>query len=263
MGWLEGYSAVVTGGSSGIGRAVVERFVHEGARVVATGRDRDALATLTAQFGASVRTVAGDVRDYATHVEAVRMATDSFGKLDTLVGNAGVFDFFTPLDRYTPELLDRTFDELFSVNVKGYLYAAKAARESLRASHGSMIFTTSIAGFYASGGGVVYTAAKHAIVGIIRQLANELAPEIRVNGVGPGGTLTPLRGTNARGHADRSILDSPGVAASIEASTPLNIAQQPAHHAALYVLLASRENAPAVTGEVYMSDGGVRVRSIR
>lgn len=262
MGWLEGYVAVITGGSSGIGRAVVERYVAEGAKVVAVGREQDALATLEAAYPDRVRGLHGDVTDYATHEKAVNVALASFGRLDVMVGNAGVFDFYTTLARYTPELLNETFDELFATNVKGYLYAAKASAPALKASGGSMIFTTSVAGFYASGGGVLYTASKHAIVGIIRQLANELAPEVRVNGVGPGGTITPLRGTKARGQDQRTLMDIPNIAAPIAASTPLRFAQLPEHHAGLYVLLASRENSCAVTGEVLMSDGGVRVRSI-
>ena len=262
MGWLNGYAAVVTGGSSGIGRAVVERYVAEGANVVAVGRDAAALAALADHHPGRVRVVAGDVRDANTHAQAVALAIAAFGKLDVMVANAGVYDFYTPLARYTPELLDRTFDELFAINVKGYLHAALAALPALKASRGSLVLTTSISGVMAGGGGVLYTAAKHAIVGITRQLANELAPEIRVNAIGPGGTITPLRGTAARGQAERSLLDIPNVAESIAATTPLKLAQLPEHHAALYVLLASRENAPAITGQVFLSDAGVSVRSI-
>jgi NAD(P)-dependent dehydrogenase (short-subunit alcohol dehydrogenase family) len=110
---------------------------------------------------------------------------------------------------------------------------------------------------------VLYTAVKHAVVGMIRQLALELAPAIRVNGVGPGGTLSALRGTEALGHASRSLADDPArLAQRIGAAVPLGIAQRPEDHAGLYVLLASRENARAITGQVLMSDSGAGVRSL-
>ncbi len=107
-------------------------------------------------------------------------------------------------------------DELFAVNVKGCILGAKAALHELGKSKGCMIFTASGAGFTSAGGGVIYTASKHAVVGIIRQLAVELGPNIRVNGVAPGGTMTDLRSVAAlsarrslairssrRGRADR------------------------------------------------------------
>lgn len=262
MGWLDGKTALVTGASSGIGRAVVERYVEEGARVVAFARSTGALDSLARQFPGKVVASAGDVTRYSDLEAAVAVAVREFGTLDILVGNAGIFDFFRPLDRYDAGSLDETFDEVFKVNVRGYLYAAHAASAALRASTGCMIFTTSIAGFHASCGGIIYTAAKHAIVGIIRQLAHEMAPSVRVNGVGPGGTITPLSGPSALGQADRSILDIPNVAEQVAKSVPLGIAQYPDDHTGLYVLLASHRNARAITGEVLMSDGGVGVRPV-
>jgi NAD(P)-dependent dehydrogenase (short-subunit alcohol dehydrogenase family) len=89
-----------------------------------------------------------------------------------------------PLASYSAETLAATMDELLAINVRGYLYAAMAAREALLQSRGSIIFTGSVASFNAGGGGIVYTLAKHAVVGVVRQLALELAPDIRVNCVG-------------------------------------------------------------------------------
>jgi NAD(P)-dependent dehydrogenase (short-subunit alcohol dehydrogenase family) len=261
-GWLEGYAAIVTGGSSGIGAAVVARFVAEGANVVAVDRDGERLAAMVDKFPGRVRGIAGDVRDYATHERAVTEALSSFGKLDVTVGNAGVFDFRRPLASYSAETLVATMDELLAINVRGYLYAAMAAREALLRSRGCIIFTGSVASFNAGGGGIVYTLAKHAVVGVVRQLALELAPDIRVNCVAPGGTLTDMRGTAALGHGTRSLNDRRDeLAKRIAEHVPLRLAQQPEDHAGLYVLLASRENARAITGEVLMSDGGVGIRS--
>lgn len=264
MGWLEGYVAAVTGGASGIGLAVVRRYLAEGAAGVAIlDRDIDGLASLSAEFAGRVIAVAGDVRDPAPHQELVKKATAEFGRLDVLVGNAGVFDFRRPLESYDASTLSAAFDEIFAVNLKGYMLAALAAREALSATNGSMIFTGSVASLYAGGGGILYTAVKHGIIGFIRELSRELAPGIRVNGVGPGGTLTNLRGTAALGHEERSLGDNPDqLGARIADAVPLRFAQRPEDHAGLYVLLASRENSRAVTGEMFMSDGGVRVRPL-
>lgn len=260
--WLKDYVAIVTGATSGIGRAVVDRYVKEGACVVAHGRDEASVQQLEAEYKGRVAGVWGDVTDYRTSQNCVETAIEKFGQLDVFVGNAGIFDFFRPLEKYSPERLSDAFDEVFAVNVKGYLFGAQASREALKKSRGSMIFTSSIAGFHPSCGGIVYTAAKHAIIGVVRQLAFELAPEVRVNSVGPGGTLTPLSGMSSLGQEGRSILDNPEAGPMVAASVPLGFAQEPEHHTGLYVLLASRENAPATTGEVFMSDGGVGVRQV-
>lgn len=263
MGWLDSNVAVITGGASGIGRAVARRYLAEGAAGIVIV-DRNA-RTLADDLQPSGRVVAidGDVRDASVHQRAVAAALERFGRLDVLVGNAGVFDFRKGLDSYTPETLAATFNEIFAINLLGYLHAAHAAREALIRSRGSMIFTASVAGFHAGGGGVLYTASKHAIVGMIRQLAADLAPDVRVNGVGPGGTLTALRGTASLGHTERSLAARhTEMSQRMETSVPLRFAQRPEDHAGLYVLLASRENAPATTGEVLMSDGGIGVRPL-
>jgi NAD(P)-dependent dehydrogenase (short-subunit alcohol dehydrogenase family) len=263
MGWLEGYATLVTGGTSGIGAAVVARYVQEGANVVVLDRDGGRLRALAERFPGRVVPVEGDVRDHRAHETAVAAALTSFGKLDVLVANAGVFDFNRPLASYDAASLAATMDELFAINVRGYLYAAMAAREALTKGSGSIICTASIAGLHAGCGGTVYTLAKHAVVGLIRQLALEFAPAVRVNGVGPGGTLTDLRGTEALGHGARSIAARYTQSeARIAESVPLKIAQRPEDHTGLYVLLASRENARAITGELLMSDGGVGVRGV-
>jgi NAD(P)-dependent dehydrogenase (short-subunit alcohol dehydrogenase family) len=264
MGWLDGYVAIVTGGGNGIGRAVTRRYLHEGARgIVVVDRDMHPLADEASQHRGRLVTIAGDVRDYAVHEAAVAAAIERFGRLDVTVGNAGVFDFRKGLDSFTPQALTAAFEEILAINLRGYLFAAHASRDALIRNRGSMIFTVSVAGFHAGGGGVLYTASKHAVVGMIRQLAADLAPEVRVNGVGPGGTLTDLRGTAALGHEDRSLASRHAeMTRRMESSVPLRFAQQPEDHAGLYVLLASRENARATTGQVVMSDGGIGVRPL-
>jgi len=264
IGWLEGQVAFITGGADGIGRAVVERYLKEGAAgVVVLDRDAAGLKTLADAHPGRIATVAGDVRQYADHEAAVSLALKQFGRLDTVVGNAGVFDFRRPLRSYTGASMAQTMDELFAINLRGYLYAAMAGREALIASRGSIIFTASVASFNSGGGGILYTMGKHAVVGMIKQLALELAPDIRVNGVGPGGTLTGLSGTEALGQTERSINANPAqFDERMAAGVLLGFGQRPEDHTGLYVLLASAPNSRAVTGEIFMSDGGTGARSV-
>ena len=205
MGWLESKVALVTGGASGLGLAIVERFVHEGAKVMVVDRSRDKLKQPRADLGASVATFVGDVTSPADNSGAVAAALDAFGQLDVFVGNAGLWDFNRPLLGSSIEDTARGFDELFAVNVKGYLLGARAAAGALRETRGSMIFTLSNASFFPAGGGPLYTASKHAGLGLVRQLAYELAPDIRVNGVAPGGMATDLRGPSSLGLDRQSI----------------------------------------------------------
>src|SRR5687768_11169865 len=121
MGWLDGDVAVVTGAGSGLGRALVDRFVAEGARVVAFDRAPDRVAAVEEKHPGAVLGVAGDVTVAADNERAVARAVETFGRLDTFVGNAGLFDYGARLRDTPMEQLSRAFDELFAVNVKGYL----------------------------------------------------------------------------------------------------------------------------------------------
>lgn len=263
MAWLEGRVALVTGGGSGIGRAVVDRFVREGARVVVLER-----SPLPDQvWGASaerVEVVQGDVTVYEDNERAARVAVERFGQLDVLVANVGIHDGFVKLVDLPVDRMSAAFDEIFEVNVKAYLFAARATLAELAASGGTMIFTVSNAGLYPGGGGPLYTASKHAVTGLVRQLAHELAPVIRVNGVAPGGTVTGLRGPEALGQHEIGMFTDPtSAAAAIRASKPLDIAPTSSDHTGAYVLLASPENSAAMTGEILCSDGGLRARGLR
>jgi 2,3-dihydroxy-2,3-dihydrophenylpropionate dehydrogenase/cis-2,3-dihydrobiphenyl-2,3-diol dehydrogenase len=151
---------------------------------------------------------------------------------------------------------------VFHLNVKGYLLGAKAAVDELRRTGGSMIFTVSNAGFWPGGGGPLYVASKHAVVGLIRQLAYELAPAVRVNGVAPGGMATDLRGPRSLGLSDTSWGSMP-VDRIVARLSALERPIQPADYTGHYVLLASRENSRTVTGSVHNCDGGMGVRGRR
>jgi 2,3-dihydroxy-2,3-dihydrophenylpropionate dehydrogenase len=262
-GWLDDEVALITGGGSGLGLALVERFIEEGARVAVLERSAEKVAALRERFGAQqLVAVQGDVTVYADNERAVSAAVEAFGKLDTFIGNAAIWDHASSLVDLSPEQLDDGFRELFSINVKGYLLGAKAAAHALIASEGSMIFTLSNSSFYPGGGGPLYTASKHAAVGIIRQLAYELAPKVRVNGVGPCGMASDLRGPVSLGQQDLRIMDSrsPEAIASI---LPLQFFPQPADFTGPYVMLASRANNRVLSGVMINADAGLGIRGIR
>ncbi|MEX2100004.1 MAG: 3-(cis-5,6-dihydroxycyclohexa-1,3-dien-1-yl)propanoate dehydrogenase [Acidimicrobiia bacterium] len=263
MGWLEGTTALVTGGGSGLGRAIVDRFVREGARVGALDRSADKIAELEADHGESVVGVVGDVTSLEDNERAVATVTETFGRLDTLVANAGIWDYFVSLADMPGDALGNAFDELFAVNVKGYLFGAKASLPALLETRGSMIFTASNASFYVAGGGPLYTASKHAVVGLVRQLAYELAPKIRVNGVAPGAMATDLRGPASLGLENQAISSVEGIDDLIKSLVPLQFTPTPEDYVGHYVTLASRENSKATTGIVISCDGGIGVRGLQ
>src|SRR3954469_15558902 len=127
MGWLDGQVALVTGGGSGIGRAVVARFVEEGARVGVMERVATRAAEMREEFGDRVIGIAGDVAQLADNKRAVAETVRAFGRLDVFVGNAGIFDVYAKLAELDDEKLSRAFDELFAVNVKGLLFGEGGA----------------------------------------------------------------------------------------------------------------------------------------
>jgi NAD(P)-dependent dehydrogenase (short-subunit alcohol dehydrogenase family) len=257
MGALTGEAVLITGGASGLGRAIVERFLEEGARVAVLDKTPERLAEL----GGAIEVVGGDVRSLADNQRAVDAAVARFGKLDCAIGNAGIWDYSVSLDAMAPDRIDAAFDEVFGVNVKGPLNLAKAALPALVRSAGSLIFTVSNAGFDPAGGGPLYTASKHALVGLIRQLAYELAPAMRVNGVAPGPIETDLRGPAALGMADRSI-GSIRLSDVAGPNVPLGKVPATADYAGGYVFLASRRDARPATGGVLNLDSGIGARGI-
>jgi NAD(P)-dependent dehydrogenase (short-subunit alcohol dehydrogenase family) len=261
MGWLDGTAAIITGGGSGLGRALVDRFVAEGANVGVLERSPEKADKLRAEFGDAVVVVEGDVTRYRDNVAVVAQTVAAFGRLDTFVGNAGIWDFSTRLVDIPEDSLDELFDEVFGINVKGYLLGARAAVGELARTGGSVILTASNAAFHAGGGGPLYTASKHAVRGLITQLAFEFAPKVRVNGVAPGGMLTDLRGPGAIGLDGTSISSLP-IADLVVACTPLQTLAEAADHTGPYVLLASKANSGSATGAVINCDGGLGVRGI-
>lgn len=257
-GWLEGKRALVVGGGSGIGRGVVGAFQAEGAQVAVLELDAAKCEQLRSELG-DVVVVQGDATTAAANDAAVAAAVEQFGGLDVLVNCVGIFDFYRPLEQIDADRLDAAFDEMFAVNVKSYLHSVKAAIPALRASGGNVVLTESTSAYYPGRGGTLYVASKFAVRGLVTTLGYELAPDIRVNGVAPGGTLsTDLRGLTSMGLTEQR-LDGPDRAAELAARNPLNVALSGDDHAWSYVFLAS-DRARGISGRVVHSDGGMGIK---
>jgi len=180
----EGKTVLVTGGSRGIGLATARWFLGLGANVTIGGRDDDRLERAAADLGEGgrVATVAADISTVEGCRATVTAAVVAFGGVDVLVTNAGGYESAPP-DEVTEDLWDRTID----AHLKGTFFCIQAALPSLRASHGCVVAMVSDAGLFGlPGGWAAYCAAKGGIVNLIRQLAIDLAPDIRLNCVAPG-----------------------------------------------------------------------------
>jgi NAD(P)-dependent dehydrogenase (short-subunit alcohol dehydrogenase family) len=247
VGLLEGKTALVTGGASGLGHAIVRRFLAEGANVALLDRR-------TGGHDPEVLALAGDVTRMEDNLRAVDATVERFGGLDVFVGNAGVYDNRASLSEIPAERLSAAFDELFAVDVKGYVLGAKAALPQLRKRRGSILFSASVSSFHPGFGGVLYITAKHAIVGLTRQLAFELAPDVRVNAVAPGYISTGLRGLESLGHpAER------GAPPPLE-RFPLGFVPSADDYAGLYAGLASDSQSRLVTGHVLLADAATSLQ---
>lgn len=249
--------ALVTGGSSGIGLAVVQEFLQHGYAVVSLdSRLPDGVAESD-----TFLTVLGDVCVAEDNERAVELAVGRFGGLDVFVGNAGVHDGGVCIrDRSATELA-QLVRRVLEVDVLGYILGAKAAAAALVQSHGCMVFTLSDASFLVqgNGAGIAYAAAKHAGLGVVRHLAADLAPQVRVNAVAPGGVVTGLRAVTPDGSSAAVYADAEAIEAGIREFNPLGVIATPSELAPLYRFLAESD-AAALTGEILRPDGGLSVR---
>src|SRR5690625_431892 len=237
MGMLRGETALVTGGASGIGRAVVEAFIDQGARVMVCDINPERLNEVAQEFGSRVETMAVDVTRYEDVEKAVALCVERFGALTILVANAGIGDKFTDLATIPGERLGDVYREVFDINVQGILNSAHAALPYLAKAKGAMVVTLSNASFWPDGGGAMYVASKHAALGLMRQMAHEFAPHVRVNAVSPGATRTNITSPSAFGKATNGPQFSGAggeetMVAAIESTMPLQYFAAPADHAA-------------------------------
>jgi len=256
MSEMTGKVAVVTGGASGIGRAVVQKLHDEGAAVVLVDTDADAARAAAEELGSNVLAVVADVSEQAGVEEYTRAARERFGRIDLYHLNAGIAG--TPA--FLPDASVEEFDRVLAVNVRGtFLGLRSAFREyAAQQSHGSIVITASICSFGGGADLVAYHTSKHALVGLVRSAAVYGGPlGIRVNAVAPGIVPTNLLGTPS--------VSSGGDAGTTARSrlAPLRRAGTPAEIANVVAFLLADESA-FVTGSVYSVDGGaVAVNPVR
>jgi 2,3-dihydroxy-2,3-dihydrophenylpropionate dehydrogenase len=155
-------------------------------------------------------------------------------------------------------LLSEAFDHLFNTNVKSNLLAVKAALSRLVENNGDVILTIPGAAFYPGSGGPIHAASSFAVRGLVTQLAYELAPEIRVNGVAPGGTLAGVGAPGLLPSVQRPA-DLSSIGSAIDVFSPRRAIVEPGDHSWTYAFLASRDRTPMVNGAIINSDGGVGI----
>lgn len=243
---LDGKVALVTGGTSGIGRAAARLFRDEGARVVAVGLDEGRLEQTRRELGSGATVLRADLRHVGEIEALIRTVREGFGALDVLFANAGR-GTAAPLEAVTEDQVE----EQFSVNFKGVFFTVQKAAPIL-SDGGSVVLTTSFLGAVGTPGLSILSATKAAVRSLARSLAAELAPRgIRVNAVSPGPISTPFHGKLGLSDAD---LD--GAAAEVEAKVPLHRFGEADEVARAALFLASAD-ASFVTGAELVVDGGL------
>jgi NAD(P)-dependent dehydrogenase (short-subunit alcohol dehydrogenase family) len=251
MGQLSGKVAIITGASSGIGRAAAMLFAREGASVVIAARRPEMLAEVVAcidsQGGFAVA-VAGDVADEEHHRALVGTAIDRFGGLDVAFNNAGTLGAMGA----TPDISRSDWAATLDTNLTGAFLGAKHQLPALVArGRGSLIFTSTFVG-HASGfaGLAAYAASKAGIVGLTRVLAAEFGAQgVRVNALLPGGTDTPM---------GREVASTPEAVAFVANLHALKRLATPEEQAQAALFLAS-DASSFVTGHTLFADGGVSI----
>ena len=251
MNQLSGKVAIVTGASSGIGRAAAKLFAQHGARVVVTGRrqaELDVLVDEIGQAGSAAVAVAGDIRDERLARTLVETAVGRFGGLDIAFNNAGVLGAALPL----AEMSAADWSEVLDTNLTSAFLGAKHQIPAMLArGGGSLIFTSTFVG-HSTGfpGMAAYAASKAGLVGLTRVIAVEYgARGIRANALLPGGTDTPL---------GRAVSNTPEALAFVEGLHALKRLARPREIAQSALYLAS-DASTFTTGSCLMADGGVSI----
>ena len=240
---------VITGGACGIGAGAAKLFVEEGASVVISDLDVDAGQALSDELGDKARFIRTDVTREADIIAAVDLAVSEYGRLDCVINNAGIIGAVGSIKDISIEAWDKTTDLI----LRGVFLGMKhAARVMIPQKSGSIISLSSTAGVAGGLGPHVYTACKHAVVGLTKSVGSELAKYgIRVNAVAPGNIVTSMTSALITGDADKEDITEQTIAAI----SPLKISGFPID-VALGILYLASEEARYVTGHTLVIDAG-------
>ena len=256
MGRLDNKVAIITGGAGGIGLQAGNLFAQEGAKVLLVDLHEDALKEAVRTIGSdAVRYCAADVTQPDQTQQYIQAAVEQFGGVDILLANAGVEGEVKPITDYEID----TFDQVMAVNVRGVWLGLKyAAPEIAKRGGGSIVITSSVAGVRGAAGMSAYIASKHAVIGLMRTAALEMAAKkIRVNTVNPAPVDTRMMRSLEKGFEP----DDPGRAKEmVSAMVPLQRYADPVEVARIMLFLASDESSYC-SGGVYMVDGGMTART--
>ena len=256
MGRLDNKVAIITGGAGGIGLQAGRLFAQEGAKVLLVDLHENALKEATQTIGSdAVRYCAADVTQPDHTQQYIQAAVEQFGGVDILLANAGIEGEVKPITDYAID----TFDQVMAVNVRGVWLGLKyAAPEIAKRGGGSIVITSSVAGVRGAAGVSAYIASKHAVVGLMRTAALEMAAKkIRVNTVNPAPVDTRMMRSLEKGFEP----DDPGRAKEmVSAMVPLQRYADPIEVARIMLFLASDESSYC-SGGMYMVDGGMTART--
>lgn len=251
MNRLDGQVAIITGASSGIGRATALLFARHGAKLVLGARGAKRLLNVAAEIeeaGGRVISVSGDVADEAYAHELVQAAEAEFGRLDIAFNNAGSLGAMGP----TPEVTAQDWEAALRVNLSSAFFAAKYQLPSmLKQTRASLIFTSTFVGHTAGFAGMAsYAASKSGLIGLVQALAVEFGEQnVRVNALLPGGTDTPMA---------TMVASTPEARAHVSGLHALKRIAQPEEIAQSALYLAS-DASSFTTGTALLVDGGVSI----
>jgi NAD(P)-dependent dehydrogenase (short-subunit alcohol dehydrogenase family) len=246
--WFNGEVALVTGGSSGIGRAAALAFAAQGARVViASRRSEESAETvrLIQASGGDSTFVKADVTKATEVEELVRRAVERYGALNFAFNNAGIGgDAFVPVAKYSEAM----WDEVIDINLKGVFLCMKYEIPHIVESKGAIVNMASVAGLCGGRLGAAYYASKHGVVGLTKAVAMEYADKgVRVNAVAPGVIQTPM--------AERAFFHDAALTARVTSMHPLGRLGTPEEVASAVVWLCSKGSS-FITGHTLPVDGG-------
>ena len=237
-------TAIVTGGASGIGWAITEKFIHSGLRTIVIGRDQQKLKKAKLKFGELCEPVSFDLNELSAIPEMVKKLKDDYGELDVLVNNAGI-----NMKKDFAKVSDEEFQRVIQVNVTAvFSLSREVAKWMMRRGEGVIINISSMAAQYGLPKVIAYSASKSAVEGMTRAMAVELSPRgIRVNCIAPGFISTDMSAKALNG--DRERMEK------VLSRTPMGKLGQPSDIADTAFFLAS-DAAKYITGAVLAVDGG-------